>query len=373
MRVIMAGGGTGGHLYPALAIAHGIKQQNPKAEILFVGTSRGLEAQVVPREGFSFIPITVQGLERRLSWRTVVTLAKILKALKQSWTILRRYSPDLVVGTGGYVCGPVLYMAHRLGIPTVIHEQNALPGLTNRWLSRYVDLVLITFEESRAYFPNARRIVTTGLPVRPAILTAERSRAAQRWRLDPAKTTLLAAGGSQGARSINRAMLAVLKGYRNHPGIQVIHITGPAGYDQMLKELSEAGLNLEKNGNIRVAPYVDDMENALAVADLIVCRAGASTLAEITARGIPAVLIPYPFAANNHQEFNARVLEQAGAAEVILDKELSGERLLTVLQGIIEDPRRLARMAAAAKAAGRPAALQLILSQLSGIRRIHRM
>ncbi|MDH7478808.1 MAG: UDP-N-acetylglucosamine--N-acetylmuramyl-(pentapeptide) pyrophosphoryl-undecaprenol N-acetylglucosamine transferase, partial [Syntrophomonadaceae bacterium] len=208
MRVVLAGGGTGGHLYPALAIARGIKQQNPAAEILFIGTSRGLEAQVVPREGFPFIPITVQGLERRFSWRTVVTLAKTLKGLKESWTILRRFSPDLVIGTGGYVCGPVLYVAHRLGIPTVIHEQNAFPGLTNRWLSRYVDLVLLTFEESKAYFPGARKIVTTGLPVRPAILTAERSRAARRWCLDPSKTTLLAVGGSQGARSINRAMLA---------------------------------------------------------------------------------------------------------------------------------------------------------------------
>lgn len=364
MRVVLAGGGTGGHLYPALSIARGIKERYSTAEILFVGTNRGLEARVVPQEGFRFTPINVQGLERGRPWRAVVTLAKALQGFMESRSILKDFSPDLVIGTGGYVCAPVLYTAHRLNIPTIIHEQNAFPGLTNRWLSRFVDLVLITFEESRVRFPRARRIVITGLPVRPAILAAKRIDAAQRWGFDPAELTLLVVGGSQGARSINRAMVPVIAWFFRRRGIQIIHVAGPAGYDEMLESLAAEGLNLEENGNIKVVPYLNDMENALAAADLIVCRAGASTLAEVTVRGIPAVLIPYPFAAENHQEYNARALEKEGAAEVLLDRELNGEVLLNTLQTIILDRVRLKRMSDSSLAAGHPDALPLILAEI---------
>ncbi|NPV91486.1 MAG: undecaprenyldiphospho-muramoylpentapeptide beta-N-acetylglucosaminyltransferase [Firmicutes bacterium] len=367
MRIVLAGGGTGGHLYPALAVARGIKERFPEAEILFVGTNRGLESQVVPKEGFRFSAITAQGLERRLSWRTVSTLAKTLRGFWESRGILKRFRPDLVFGTGGYVCAPVLYQAHRLGIPVIIHEQNAYPGVTNRWLSRYADMVLVTFEESRRRFPRARRIKTTGLPVRPVIFTAEREKAAGELGLDPKQLTLLSVGGSQGARSLNQAMLKVIERFNRCPGVQVIQVTGPAGFEDTVAALSERGLNPGEKGNIKIIPYAHDMENALAAADLIVCRAGASTLAEITVRGIPSILVPYPFASENHQEYNARALERAGAAEVLLDRDLNGEVLLKAVESILLDQARREKMAAAALAAGHPEALPLILGEVEAL------
>ncbi len=365
MRIVFTGGGTGGHIYPALAMARQLKTADPTAEILFIGTRNGLEAELVPRAGYEFAAISSQGLQRKLTGANLKALWAAVKGLKESNTVLNEFAPELVVGTGGYVCGPVVLMAHLKGIPTAIHEQNAWPGITNRLLARWVDLIMVNFPEALSRFPKFAKTAVTGLPVRPEILTVDRQTGAARLGLDPAKRTLLVVGGSQGARSINQAMLRLLMHYGSDKQLQIIHVTGPSGYAELRQDLANRGLVLAENGNIRVVPYLYDMENALAIADLMICRAGAATLAEITAKGIPSVLIPYPFASENHQEFNARALAARGAAFLILDRELSGDNLLSTVQELLANPEQLAAMAAAVARLGRPQAAQDIVERLS--------
>ena len=368
MRVIISGGGTGGHLYPGLAIARGLQRQFPEAEILFVGTPRGLEARVVPEEGFPFVPVEVKGwTDRRLSWSTLKSGFAFAKGLREAARIIKNFSPRVVIGTGGYVCVPVVLAACWQGIPALLHEQNAFPGLANRFLSRWADAVMLTFSEAERFFPKACRTVHTGLPVRPEILQRDRRRGAAEWGLDPGKITVLSMGGSQGARSINCAMLEVVEYFCRAPEWQLIHATGPGGYDEFMEALSLRGLKVERSGNIRIVPYLYRMEHALAAADLAVCRAGASTLAEITACGIPAILIPYPYAADNHQAYNARVLEEKGAAVVIPDSSLNGELLLKTVQGLLENKEQLYQMARQSLRLAKPQALDLILREVTNV------
>ncbi|NLK51667.1 MAG: undecaprenyldiphospho-muramoylpentapeptide beta-N-acetylglucosaminyltransferase [Syntrophomonadaceae bacterium] len=365
MRIVLTGGGTGGHLYPALAIARFLQENYPATQILFVGTTSGLEAKIVPRAGFAFATVRSQGLERKISWSNIQTTFKVICGLKEAKRILKNFAPDLVVGTGGYVCGPVMLMAVLMGIPTAIHEQNAFPGITNRLLARFAHLVMVNFPEAVTFFRSARRVEVTGLPVRPEILRVDRESGARRLGLDPRCLTLLAVGGSRGARSINQAMVKVIQYYQQEQkNIQIVHIAGNSGFEEMTKSLQEQGLFLGENGNIRVVPYIYDMENVLAVADLTICRAGAATLAEIAAKGIPAILIPYPYAAENHQEYNARALERQGAAVVIRDQDLNGNDLLQTVQQLLLNPGQLASMAIAARSLGSPQAVEKIVSLL---------
>jgi UDP-N-acetylglucosamine--N-acetylmuramyl-(pentapeptide) pyrophosphoryl-undecaprenol N-acetylglucosamine transferase len=364
MRIVFTGGGTGGHIYPALAIAKYLLTINPEISILFIGTKNGLEADLVPRSGFQFAAVSSQGLQRRLAWSNIKSGFIALRGLYESKKILSKFAPDLVVGTGGYVCGPVVLTAHLMGIPTAIHEQNAWPGITNRLLSRVAGLIMVNFPESISRFLQGTRLTVTGLPVRPEIMGVDRWTGAQRLRLNPYLKTILVVGGSRGARSINQAMLRVLGHYSDGNEVQIIQVTGTEGYGEMQKNLEDLGLYLGESGNIRVVPYLYDIENALAIADLMICRAGAATLAEITVKGIPSILIPYPYASENHQEYNARALESQGAAIVIKDRELSGESLLCTIQQLLETPNQLARMEAAAAALGRPKAVEEIVDLL---------
>ena len=365
MRIVFTGGGTGGHIYPALAMARQLKTTNPAAKILFIGTRNGLEAELVPRAGYEFAAISSQGLQRKLTGANLRALWAAGQGLKESNTVLSEFAPELVVGTGGYVCGPVVLMAHLKGIKTAIHEQNAWPGITNRLLARWVDLIMVNFPEALSRFPKSAKTAVTGLPIRPEILSVDRQTGAKHLGLDPAKRTLLVVGGSQGARSINQAMLRLLAHYASDKQLQIIQVTGTSGYAELRQDLANRGLALADNGNIRVVPYLYDMENALAIADLMICRAGAATLAEITAKGIPSILIPYPFASENHQEFNARALKDQGAACLILDRELNGDKLLSTVQELLAKPEQLVGMAAAAARLGRPQAAQDIVERLS--------
>ncbi|CCO08725.1 undecaprenyldiphospho-muramoylpentapeptide beta-N-acetylglucosaminyltransferase [Desulforamulus hydrothermalis] len=361
MRAILTGGGTGGHIYPALAIARGLQQHFPRTEILYVGTNRGLEADIVPKAHFPFQAITVSGLARKISLANLQVLWQAWQGYREAGRIIKKFQPDIVIGTGGYVCGPVVMAAARLGIPTLIHEQNALPGITNRILSRFVDLVAVTFEDSRRYFSGKARVKLTGLPIRPEILQARRSEALGSLNLSREKLTLLVFGGSRGARKINQAMIEVIKRYGNHPQVQVLHATGQAGYREFLQELSSQSIVLDKYVNIIVKPYLYNMHEALAAADLVVSRAGAATLAELTALGLPAILIPYPYAAENHQEYNARALADRGAAVLIKDAELTGRRLVESIDAVINRPDKRQDMARASQNLGRPEALRDII------------
>lgn len=361
MRVIVTGGGTGGHIYPALAIAKGILAREPGSQILYVGTKEGMEARLVPEAGIDFQGVSGQGLPRKLSVETIKVGAKSFKALWETKQILKNFKPDLVVGTGGYVSGPVVLTAALFGIPTLLHEQNALPGITNKILARFVRKVMVTFPESIAHFGVRKKLVLTGLPVRPEIGGVSRDEGALRFGLHPERLTLLVTGGSRGARSINQAMPTVLKHLAARPDIQVIWATGKATYNETQKALNEAGIAWNRD-NWKVLEYLKDMPEALACADLFIGRAGATSLAELMVAGKPGILIPYPFAAENHQEFNARALEKDGAAWVILDSELTGENLWEIIQELLAKPQDLKRMADAAKGLGQLNALEKIVN-----------
>lgn len=372
MRFVVTGGGTGGHIYPALAIARGLQERYSGCEILYIGTNRGLEADIVPKAGLEFRAIRVAGLKRSLSPRNLAVFWQAARGLGEARRIMRTFRPAAVVGTGGYVCGPVVLAAAMGGIPTLIHEQNAFPGITNRILSRFARRVAVTFEDSIKYFPRRARVKLTGLPVRPEILQARRDEARQTLGLPRDATVILSFGGSQGARSINHAMVDLLGLMRERQDVSCLHVTGPAQYEEFMGRLEAAGINLAKNGNITITSYMYDMPNALAAADVAICRAGAATLAELTCIGLPAILIPYPYAAENHQEYNARALEKRGAALVIKDADLSGDRLSQCLEELLQpassgSKRDLQAMQAASRDMGRPGALEDIVNSVGEI------
>lgn len=359
MRLIISGGGTGGHIYPALTIARAISSME-KSEILFVGTSEGLEADIIPKEGFAFDTIDVRGLERKLSFRNIVTVFKTAASLWQARRILGRFKPDIVIGTGGYVCGPVLLAASLMGIPTLIQEQNVIPGITNKLLGRFVDKIAVGYGDAAKYFANPEKIIETGNPIRQEVLLASKEQGQDALKLDEGKITILVAGGSRGARSINNAMLEVHHYFSGNKNVQILHVTGQSEYNSIVDNFRQIGIELGKAGNIIIKPYLYNMPQALAAADIAIFRAGAIGLAELTARGIPSILIPYPHAAENHQEFNARVLERQGAAVVIRDAELTGKKLIEELNKLLDNQDKMRSMAAASKSLGRPEAADRI-------------
>ena len=360
MRVILTGGGTGGHIYPALAIAKGLLARDPETQILYVGIRDGMEARLVPEAGIAFAGISGKGLPRRLSLETIKVVGKSFKALWETKKLLRQFKPDLVVGTGGYVSGPVVLTAALFNIPTLLHEQNALPGITNKLLARVVRRVMVTFPESMEHFGPPKKLELVGLPVRQEIGHVSRQVGATNFKLQPDRLTLLVTGGSRGAQTLNQAMIEVLAQLAQHPDIQVIWATGSTTYTETLEGLKKRAISWERPG-WRVLEYLKDMPEALACADIFVGRAGAASLAELMITGIPSLLIPYPYAAENHQEHNAQALVQAGAAKMILDSELDGERLWKEVKGLLSQRLLLTEMGAAAKTLAQPKALDKIV------------
>ena len=352
-RVLLAGGGTGGHLYPGLAVADRLTREG--VDCLFIGTRKGLESRVVPERGFPIRYVSARGLTKR-----PIALLKALAALSwgtlQSLRILSSYKPQLVVGTGGYVSAPVVLAAALRGIPSVVLEQNAVPGKTTRLLGRLARRVCVSFEESADHMPSAR-VVVTGNPVNPAVVDQNRDEARRSLNIPAGQPCLLVTGASQGAKSLNDAVLKALSGWKDRPWT-IIHLTGPGHFqavrDQSLALLSEARLDYRPEG------YRGEMAVAYAAADLVVGRAGATTIAELTARGLPSVLVPYPHAAEGHQEKNAVALVGRGGAVLVKDHEV-GERLEALVESLLTSPERLAAMAAASAGMGRPEALQRII------------
>lgn len=365
MRFVVTGGGTGGHIYPALAISRGLKDRFG-AEVYYIGGTRGLESEIVPREGLPFMAIPLAGFRRGLSLSNLLVAWRAASGLIKAFGLLRKIRPDGVIGTGGYVCGPVVLAAALSGIPTLIHEQNAFPGITNKILSRFARCVALTFGDALKYFPPGAAVRVTGLPVRGEIMTRERGGARAGLGVSPESLLVLSFGGSQGARSINAAMMDVIRRFAGKKDIHIVHVTGPANYDRFLADLGRS-INIPDYGNITIASYMHDMPGALAAADLAICRAGAATLAELTAVGLPAILVPYPFAAENHQEYNARALEKRGAAMVIRDLDLTGELLVSRIESLAERGRDLGDMAAASREMGLPGALDAILDCVEDI------
>jgi UDP-N-acetylglucosamine--N-acetylmuramyl-(pentapeptide) pyrophosphoryl-undecaprenol N-acetylglucosamine transferase len=360
MRIIVSGGGTGGHIYPALTIADTIKKLYPEAEIRFVGTTHGLEKELVPRAGYPIDFIDVQGFKRSLGADTFRSVYKLFTGLADARKLLDSYKPHLVIGTGGYVCGPIVFLAAMKGIPACVQEQNALPGVTNKILSHFVNTIFLGYKEADKYFTGKARKVFTGNPIRKEILSHTRWEALRFFQLDFNKKTILIAGGSLGAASINKAAFQLERDLSGRDDVQILHATGKNNYEAYEKQIAETG---GFKSNIHVFPYLYDMPMALAAADLAVFRAGAIGLAELTAKGIPSILVPFPYATANHQEFNARALEAAGAAQVILDRELTGGILHEKVEHLLLHESELREMKVAAGRAGRPEAAMEIAKQ----------
>jgi len=363
VRILITGGGTGGHVYPGITIAQAVRDKVSDAEILFVGSEQGLEVDVVPREGFNLVKIPLAGLPRRISPRLFVALGKAAKGFFAARKIIREFKPDVAVGTGGYVCGPVILAAILSGVPTALQEQNTIPGLTNRLLGRYVKRVYLGYEEAARFFKR-KRVTTTGNPIRQSVLKVARADGAQRLGLDPAFMTVLVVGASQGARSINEALLASLPRLMIMPRLQFLHITGQRNYAAVLDAMAHLRLAPQMAARVHTVPYLHNMPDAYAAADLAVSRAGAISLAEMTARGLPMLLVPYPHATADHQTFNARALEKRGAARVIRDEELTSQRFQAEIIPLLKEQNTLSHMKRASLAAGRPEAADLIATDL---------
>jgi UDP-N-acetylglucosamine--N-acetylmuramyl-(pentapeptide) pyrophosphoryl-undecaprenol N-acetylglucosamine transferase len=348
MRVILAGGGTGGHLFPGLAVAREFQRRDSMAEILFVGTEQGIEFKVLPKEGFKLETIPVRGLKGRGMRGVLDALWGVPAGVFRSLSIIRNFRPDVVIGLGGYASGPLVLAGKLRRLRCAIMEQNLRPGFTNKFLARVVDRVFTSYRESTVYFPRAK-VIESGNPVR--------------WRKLPdvkksAKFMLLIFGGSTGARRINFALVDALKQLTDlAPKLQVIHQTGSADFAAIKQAYGDLPFEAE------VLPFIEKMDEAYARADLVLCRAGATTVAELTAFGKAAILVPYPYAIYDHQRWNAQALRDQQAAEMILDRELNGEILAGRIRTYVSDPARVERMAVAARALGRPEAAARVVDE----------
>ena len=363
-KFVVSGGGTGGHIYPALAIIRGLQKKWPDCRILYIGSAKGIEKEIVTRQEIPFASIDInRGINRSHLVSSVLEAcrsvpASFLEARKE----LRAFRPDAVIGTGGYVSFPVLSAAEWLKIPAFIHEQNAWPGITNRLLARRAAAAMLTFEEARLHL-KARRVVLTGLPVRPEILEADRAAAKAFLQLDDT-FTLLIFGGSLGAASINRATEEMLPDLKDS-NLQILWITGNAHYEAIHQQMEEKGyLAGDTPLKLRLYPYLYEMDQAMAASDLAVCRCGAATLSELEIMGLPAVLIPYPYATENHQEKNGLSLAQRGAGILIRDEALNGGILRQEIEKIRQSPENQQRMKQQMKQLGQPDSLKKIIAEI---------
>jgi UDP-N-acetylglucosamine--N-acetylmuramyl-(pentapeptide) pyrophosphoryl-undecaprenol N-acetylglucosamine transferase len=357
LRIIIAGGGTGGHLYPGIAVAREIRARHPDAVITFTGTARGIEARAVPHEGFELDMIRSRGLKGKSFADTVRGALVIGPGMADAWRIVSARRPHAVVGVGGYSSGPVVAVAALRGVPTMLLEQNAVPGLTNRLLARLVRAAAVTFDTTRRFF-GAKAFVS-GNPVRPEFLEANWTRETAGDDGQASGVRVLVFGGSQGAHAINLAMVEAAQELAARvPALHIVHQTGERDVDRVREAYRSAGLQAD------VEPFFYDMGRRLRSADLVVCRAGATTIAELTASGKPAILIPLPTAADDHQRSNAEALVSAGAADLLLQRDVSGRALAQHIGALAGDAGRRIGMGAAARSLARPDAARVIVDRL---------
>jgi UDP-N-acetylglucosamine--N-acetylmuramyl-(pentapeptide) pyrophosphoryl-undecaprenol N-acetylglucosamine transferase len=367
MRVVLSGGGTGGHIYPAIAIARQCEEEEPRSKFLYIGGNRGLESKLIPEENIPFESIDITGFRRKISIDNVKTIIRFLRGVQRSKMILSKFKPDVVVGTGGYVCGPVVYAAAKLGIPCIIHEQNAIPGLTNSFLSRYVTTVAVSFANSQSSFPKARNVIYTGNPRATTVRSANRNRGFASLGIPMDSSVVLIVGGSRGARAINDAMIQMAPLLIKLKHIHFVYVTGENYFDQTHEQIrNELG---SMPNHLHVLPYIHNMPEVLAATSLIVNRAGASFLAEINSLGIPSILIPSPNVTNNHQEANARALQKEGAAQVILEKDLTSDHLFQSIESIMGDLHIHKAMSVSSRKLGKPDSAQLMVAEMRRLSR----
>lgn len=358
MKVILTGGGTGGHIYPAIAIADKIKKMNSDAQVLFVGTEKGLESELVPKNGYDIKFITVSGFNRHNLLKNIKVVKEMFEGSAQAKEIVKEFKPDLVIGTGGYVCGPVVRIAAKMGIPCFIHEQNAFAGLTNKMLEKYVKKVFLGFEEASKYFKQKDKLVFTGNPVRNGFFDLNRQEIKDKLGLRQDEFTVLCFGGSRGASKINDVMLEVANALAGVEDIRLFFVTGSTHYDAIRTEAASKGI--AKHTNIEFKRYIDDMPIFLGASDLVICRSGALTVAELMVAGRTAVLIPSPNVTGNHQYYNAKAITDAGGAKLIIEKELTADRILDIISKLKTNLQLRNEMELASSKAGKNSAVDEI-------------
>ena len=346
MRVLFTCGGTAGHINPALGAAQRIQELIPEAEFLFVGAEGHMETELVPREGYPLKTVRISGFQRSMKpqklLENVRAVGRVVTARRLAKKYIQEFRPDVAVGTGGYVCYPVLTAAAAMGVPTAVHESNAVPGLTTKLLEKTVDQIMVGLPESRAFYKHPDKVAVTGTPVRADFRDLDKAAARRALGLDPDEPVVLAVFGSLGAEYMNGAMLEFLRRMgREHAGFRLIYATGKRYYESVREKLDAEGL---RGPGTDVREYVYDMPRTMTAADVVICRSGASTISELTYLGKPAVMVPSPNVVNHHQEKNARVLEKAGAVKMLLEGQFDGDKLYDAVTGLLADKAALARM-----------------------------
>ena len=341
MRVIIAAAGTGGHINPGIAIANKIKEEEKDSEIIFIGTNRGLENDLVPRAGYELKTIDAYGLSIKPSIENLKKLYKTFKGIGEAKKIVKEFKPDIVIGTGGYICGAVVLAAKKNNVPVVLHESNAFPGKAVKMLAKKADTILVSFEEAKNRITNCKNVVFTGTPVKVKKQDYginERLNIIKSMGLSETKPIILIFGGSQGAQKINESIISIIENKLNK-NYQLLWATGPKQYDIIKEELNEKNIDIENIENSKIVPYIYNMEEAENIADVVVARAGAMTITEISNLGKASILIPLPNVSNDHQMYNAKVLEKIGSAKIITNDSLNGELLNTTINSIVLDSK----------------------------------
>lgn len=365
-RILIAAGGTGGHINPALGTADYILSRAPEAKIAFVGRADKMEAELAPRAGYEFKAVSVSGLRRDFSMEAIKhnagAFAELMRSFSQVKKIIREFKPDLVVGFGGYVSWPVLRTAAKMGAPTVIHEQNAFPGIANKSLAKIVDRVALAVPEAEKYMKPKNPCVVVGLPIRGDMLKGDRKSARAELGVGE-RTLVLSMGGSLGAKPVNDAVLGLILNKYKDDDVAFLHAAGKGGADGFIEKLESGGLDLKANPRVRITEYID-VPKYLPAADLVVCRSGASTLGELQALGKPSILIPSPYVSENHQYHNAMALVDAGAAEILEEKDLTADSLTEKVNALLSDKKRLSSIGEKAKAMAKLDAVERIYKVL---------
>ena len=346
MKVVIAAAGTAGHINPGLAIAKKIQEEEKDSKIIFIGTTRGLENDLVPRAGYELKTIDAYGLSKKISIENIKKMIKTLKGFGEAKKLLKEIKPDIVIGTGGYICGATISAAHRLKIPTVLHESNAFPGKAVKILAKKTDTILVSFKDAIDRIKHAKKIVYTGTPVKikkQNYTEEQKEEIINKSGLKTGMPITLVFGGSQGARRINQAIMEIIKSGLNEK-YQMIWATGPKQYDIVKEELENHHKNINHIKNMKILPYIYNMEEIMNVVDVIVARSGAMTITEIANLGKPSILVPLPNVSHDHQLYNAKVLQNIGAADIILDNELTGEKLNTNIEKIVLDKNKCKEM-----------------------------
>ena len=346
MKVIIAAAGTGGHINPGIAIANKIEQEEKGSQILFIGTERGIEKDLVPRAGYKLQTLEAYGLSKEISIKNLKHTIKTMQSVKKAKKIIEEFKPDIVIGTGGYICGPVLTAARKCNVPSVLHESNSFPGLAVKMLSKKADAVLVGLREAKENLTKAKKVVVTGTPTKIKKLKLsdmEKYFLKEKLDFNPDLPIVLVFGGSQGAKKINDALIDIIK-KEDISGYQIVWAVGPKNYETVQEELKQLNIDINNIKNVKVSPYIYNMEEVMNVSDLLVCRSGAITITEMSKLGKPAIFIPLPNVSQNHQEKNARVLEKINAARIILNNNLTGDNLIKEIKQIITNKPLLAQM-----------------------------